>query len=603
MFRFQSIKGKLGAFSVLALAMVLLAAAAGWWSIDRLSEIARSNLDAASAIKNQKQADMMHDAIRSDVMAGLLALAKQDPAAIQEAKQDLLMHVDEFDASLKTLKTLPLSDTVRSAVDLVMPGLNAYAQSANQILATALSGREPPTAEISGFQSAFEVLEQSMGDLGDQIESEAQAGFATTDRLTSMTHYLMAGVAGVAAILLFLVSSAFSSSIVNPILCALKMAEAVASGDLTFKSVVRNSDETGQLLLALQKMSDSLTNTVTQVRSATDNINTASAEIASGNQDLSARTEQAASNLEETAASMEQLTSTVRQSADSARQANQLAASASEIAVRGGQVVGQVVTTMDEINHSSKKISDIIGVIDAIAFQTNILALNAAVEAARAGEQGRGFAVVAGEVRNLAQRSAEAAKEIKGLIGSSVDRVETGSRLVAEAGQTMNEIVGSVQRVSDIIGEITAASGEQSDGIGQVNVAVNQLDQMTQQNAALVEESAAAAESLKDQAARLAQVVQVFRLSSAPAPAALPAPVSARSAPPMRAPAGTPRTSRASAPVASRPQVTVASATSPQRAPEVRAPAVTTQVSTPLPTATRSKAAAAKVDEGDWESF
>ncbi|MDM7949084.1 methyl-accepting chemotaxis protein [Hydrogenophaga sp.] len=392
-------------------------------------------------------------------------------------------------------------------------------------------------------------------------------------------------------------------SICKPLDEAKRLAEAITQGDLTQRVPVTGKDELTGLMQALGGMQLSLVRIVGEVRSSTDNISTASAEIASGNQDLSARTEQAASNLEETAASMEQLTSTVRQSADSARQANQLAASASEIAVRGGQVVGQVVTTMDEINHSSKKISDIIGVIDAIAFQTNILALNAAVEAARAGEQGRGFAVVAGEVRNLAQRSAEAAKEIKGLIGSSVDRVETGSRLVAEAGQTMNEIVGSVQRVSDIIGEITAASGEQSDGIGQVNVAVNQLDQMTQQNAALVEESAAAAESLKDQAARLAQVVQVFRLSSAPAPAALPAPVSARSAPPMRAPAGTPRTSRASAPVASRPQVTVASATSPQRAPEVRAPAVTTQVSTPLPTATRSKAAAAKVDEGDWESF
>ena len=252
----------------------------------------------------------------------------------------------------------------------------------------------------------------------------------------------------------------------------------------------------------------------TSVQASATQIEVASREISTGNNDLSARTEQAASNLEETAASMEELTSTVRQSADAARQANQLASSAAEIAARGGQVVGQVVTTMDEINHSSKKISDIIGVIDGIAFQTNILALNAAVEAARAGEQGRGFAVVAGEVRNLAQRSAEAAKEIKGLIGASVDKVEAGSKLVADAGQTMSEIVGSVQRVSDIIGEITAASGEQSDGIGQVNVAVTQLDQMTQQNAALVEESAAAAESLKDQAQRLAQVIQIFRFEA-----------------------------------------------------------------------------------------
>ncbi|QCB47704.1 methyl-accepting chemotaxis protein [Hydrogenophaga sp. PAMC20947] len=285
----------------------------------------------------------------------------------------------------------------------------------------------------------------------------------------------------------------------------------IADGDLS--GALPTVRDPQSLMGALVTMQRSMQELVTQVHQASAGIHGASSEIASGNQDLSARTEQAASNLEETAASMEQLTSTVRQSADAARQANQLAASASAIAVRGGQVVGEVVTTMEAINHSSKKISDIIGVIDGIAFQTNILALNAAVEAARAGEQGRGFAVVAGEVRNLAQRSAEAAKEIKSLIGASVDKVEAGSRLVADAGQTMSEIVGSVQRVSDIIGEITAAAGEQSDGIGQVNVAVNQLDQMTQQNAALVEESAAAAESLKDQANRLAQVIQVFRLS------------------------------------------------------------------------------------------
>ncbi|WP_382152796.1 methyl-accepting chemotaxis protein [Hydrogenophaga sp. ANAO-22] len=284
----------------------------------------------------------------------------------------------------------------------------------------------------------------------------------------------------------------------------------IADGDLS--GATPPAQDPNSLMGALSAMQTSMRTLVGQVQQSSGGIDVASGEIASGNQDLSARTEQAASNLQETAASMEQLTSTVRQSADAARQANQLAASAAEIAVRGGEVVGQVVTTMDEINHSSKKISDIIGVIDGIAFQTNILALNAAVEAARAGEQGRGFAVVAGEVRNLAQRSAQAAKEIKGLIGASVDKVETGSRLVADAGQTMSEIVGSVQRVSDIIGEITAAAGEQSDGIGQVNVAVTQLDQMTQQNAALVEESAAAAESLKDQARRLAGVVQLFRL-------------------------------------------------------------------------------------------
>ncbi|NUP88094.1 MAG: chemotaxis protein, partial [Burkholderiaceae bacterium] len=249
-----------------------------------------------------------------------------------------------------------------------------------------------------------------------------------------------------------------------------------------------------------------------EIRQTADSIQVASTEVATGNQDLSQRTEQAASNLQQTASSMEQLTATVRQSADAAAQANQLAASAAEVAQRGGQVVQQVVTTMDAINASSKKIADIIGVIDGIAFQTNILALNAAVEAARAGEQGRGFAVVAGEVRSLAQRSAEAAREIKALIGNSVDKVETGSRLVTDAGSTMNEIVASVQRVTDIIGEITAASSEQSAGLGTINVSVVQLDQMTQQNAALVEESAAAAESLRDQASRLAGLVATFRL-------------------------------------------------------------------------------------------
>ena len=266
---------------------------------------------------------------------------------------------------------------------------------------------------------------------------------------------------------------------------------------------------------ALFDMQASLRNLVGQVRNSTNSISTASSEIATGNQDLSQRTEQTASNLQQAASSMDQLTGTVKQSAESARQANQLASSAAEVAARGGTVVSQVVSTMTEINTASKKISDIIGVIDGIAFQTNILALNAAVEAARAGEQGRGFAVVAGEVRSLAQRSAQAAREIKTLIGASVEKVESGSRLVSDAGRTMNEIVGSVQRVSDIIGEITAAAAEQSDGIEQVNSSVTQLDQMTQQNAALVQESAAAAESLKGQAASLAQVVGTFRLKHA----------------------------------------------------------------------------------------
>ena len=293
---------------------------------------------------------------------------------------------------------------------------------------------------------------------------------------------------------------------------AQELAERIASGDLSRDVAAMNQDEVGQLVGAMGRMQDSLRGLVRQVQDAAGNISTASSEIASGNHDLSHRTEQTAANLEETASSMEVLTSTVQQSAQASRQASNFASTAAEVAARGGAVVSQVVTTMDQITTSSRKIADITGVIDSIAFQTNILALNAAVEAARAGEQGRGFAVVASEVRNLAQRSAEAAKEIKGLIGSSVERVEDGSRLVSQAGQTMTEIVSSVRRVSDIIAEITASSAEQSDNIGQISQSVTQLDQMTQQNAALVEESTAASESLREQAHHLNSAVSQFKL-------------------------------------------------------------------------------------------
>ena len=301
--------------------------------------------------------------------------------------------------------------------------------------------------------------------------------------------------------------------IVRPLRTAVEVARKVADGDLTAQIDASARDETGQLLQALKDMNTSLLNIVGEVRSGTDSIATSSTQIAAGNQDLSSRTEEQAGSLEETASSMEELTSTVKQNADNARQANQLAASAAQVAVKGGEVVAQVVGTMESINASSNKIVDIISVIDGIAFQTNILALNAAVEAARAGEQGRGFAVVASEVRNLAQRSASAAKEIKTLIGASVEQVNAGSMLVAQAGSTMNDIVDSVQRVSDIITEITAASSEQSVGIDEINRAIGQMDAVTQQNAALVEESAAAAESMQHQAHNLAQVVSVFKLN------------------------------------------------------------------------------------------
>jgi methyl-accepting chemotaxis protein len=345
--------------------------------------------------------------------------------------------------------------------------------------------------------------------LQKRLIGEATATAAATKRNAMAAEMALVAVALAAG---SLIAWRITRGVTRPLGRAVAVAERIAEGDLTSEVRAERDDETGRLLQAIASMQDRLSALVGHIRLAADAIETASSEVASGNQDLSQRTEQAASNLQQTASSMEQLTGTVKQSAEAARQANQLASSAAEVAARGGSVVSDVVTTMDQITHSSKKIADIIGVIDGIAFQTNILALNAAVEAARAGEQGRGFAVVAGEVRSLAGRSAEAAKEIKSLIGASVERVETGSRLVAAAGATMKEIVGSVQRVSDIIAAITASSAEQSEGIGQVNTAVTQLDQMTQQNAALVEEGAAAAESLKEQAQRLAQMVGTFRV-------------------------------------------------------------------------------------------
>jgi len=301
-------------------------------------------------------------------------------------------------------------------------------------------------------------------------------------------------------------------SITTPTARALALAETVAAGDLTTELEVQGQDEVSQLLRALGRMNDNLAQIVAQVRNSADSIATGSSEIAAGSADLAQRTEQQAANLEETAASMDEMNASVRQNADAARNAAQLAGGASKVASEGGDAVGQVVSTMNDISSSSKKIADIIGVIDAIAFQTNILALNAAVEAARAGEQGRGFAVVASEVRSLAGRSAQAAKEIKTLIGQSVEQVDAGTRLVAQAGNTMQDMVLQVQRVTELVSAIDAASGEQAKGVSQVAEAVNQLDQVTQQNAALVEQSAAAAESLKDQASKLSEAVSVFRL-------------------------------------------------------------------------------------------
>ncbi|MHB8947733.1 MAG: methyl-accepting chemotaxis protein [Rhodoferax sp.] len=365
------------------------------------------------------------------------------------------------------------------------------------------------------YEPAMSAYQKSQRDF---VAMQEQAYEKTRLQYAQRAKELMAMASGLMALLVAAILAGAAwliRSIRQPLLGANALAARIAQGDLSMQIDTSRGDEFGDLMKSLAAMNESLGRMVHQVRQSTDSIATASAEIATGNNDLAQRTEQTSSNLQSTASSMDQLTTTVQQSADNARQASTLAANASSVAEKGGAVVQQVVLTMEEINTSSKKIADIIGVIDGIAFQTNILALNAAVEAARAGEQGRGFAVVASEVRSLAQRSAEAAKEIKTLIGTSVDKVASGTKLVSDAGTTMSDIVQSVRKVADVISEITAASNEQSSGIAHVNQAIGNLDQMTQQNAALVEESAAAAESLREQASQLAQAVSVFKISSA----------------------------------------------------------------------------------------
>ncbi|OWQ93396.1 hypothetical protein CDN99_02640 [Roseateles aquatilis] len=362
------------------------------------------------------------------------------------------------------------------------------------------------------YAPSVKVYLDAIGQFVAMQEQRAEAARqASLDARSALRWQAALGALVIAAVGL-VTAWLLSRAIVTPMAQAVQVAEAVAAGDL--RSVIQHDsrDETGQLLSALKRMNESLSGIVGQVRQSSDSIATGTGEIATGNADLSQRTEQQAANLEETAASMEQLTATVKQNAETARTATQLAQSASTVAVEGGQAVQQVVTVMRQIDESSRRITDIIGTIEGIAFQTNILALNAAVEAARAGEQGRGFAVVASEVRALAQRSAAAAKEIKTLIGDSGAKVEAGTRLAGNAGDTMGQIVDRVKQVSDLIAEISAASVEQSQGIDQVGDAISQLDQVTQQNAALVEESAAAADSLKQQAAQLNQAVAIFRL-------------------------------------------------------------------------------------------
>ena len=398
--------------------------------------------------------------------------------------------------------------------------IDAYMKSfelvASRVKEGAFDNASAASKLMLRVNSDFKQAEDILLAANEALSKRSAALREQFSREGAVALWLFGGIA-LAAVLVALVSGwRATRAIVSPLRDAVQVAKSVAAGDLTAARPPTRHDEIGELQVALIDMTRQLQRLIGEVRAASARIGTASGEIALGNSDLSSRTEQQAASLQQTTSSMQQLTDTVGTNAQSAQQADTLAQSASEVAQRGGAVVEQVVSTMQEIADSSKRIADIIGVIDGIAFQTNILALNAAVEAARAGEQGRGFAVVAGEVRSLAKQSADAARQIKTLIGASVARVESGSRLVVDAGSTMREIVVSVQRVTDIIGEISAATGGQTSEIGQVNAAMGSLDEMTQQNAALVEQSTAAAESLKEQAARLAAAIDAFHLDTRP---------------------------------------------------------------------------------------
>jgi methyl-accepting chemotaxis protein len=453
---------------------------------------------------------------REDARRTLALFILPDRATRAKSYEQIDADKKTIDNALLTLNKYLDSPEEKALLEKIQASRTAYSASFIKVAELIEADQRDQAAKMMNEETspALDALLTNIRALVDLQKKvlENNGANAQHDIQTSRIEMIALGV--IALLVSIGLSYLIGRWITVPLNQAVTVAQTVAAGDLSSSIDTNGKSETAQLMQALKEMNDSLSRTVGQVRLGTESISTASSQIASGNMDLSGRTESQASALEQTASSMEQLTTTVKQNVDNAQQANHLVMSASDVAVKGGEVVGKVVETMGSIKESSRKIVDIIGVIDSIAFQTNILALNAAVEAARAGEQGRGFAVVATEVRNLAQRSASAAKEIKGLIGDSVDKVDEGSKLVDNAGMTMNEIVTSVQHVADIMSEITSASQEQSAGIEQVNQAIAQMDEMTQQNAALVEQAAAAAQSMQDQAKTLLHAVSIFKLSN-----------------------------------------------------------------------------------------
>jgi methyl-accepting chemotaxis protein len=505
-----SLRTRLGLGFGAVLLLTAMIALGGWLQLNQ----SRDAIEAMTQANARAQDTQHWQGLTSVNVARTLAIAKSGNNEAVKSHFDPLMKATS--AEISTIQKR-LEETTTEEGKSVFADVAAkrkhYIDSRNAIF--ALLDIEDPGAMEALDSVLMPAAQQYLAAINAYEEKQQQiaAELATSsDRRAAQAQWLLLGLTLVCLGVGAAVAYMMARSVVKPLIEVTRVTREIAAGDLTHHVQVRGNDEVAETLKALVEMQQSLQRVVGDVRSATDSITIASSEVAAGSQDLSGRTEQAASNLQETASSMEHISGTIQHSSDAARTANQLASSAASAASQGGEVVSRVVSTMDAIAQGSRRIADIIGVIDGIAFQTNILALNAAVEAARAGEQGRGFAVVASEVRALAHRVAEAAKEIKTLIGISVEQVDAGSSLVQEAGASMAHIVDAVQRVSDVISEISAAATEQSDGIAQVNMAVTHLDQMTQQNAALVEQSAAAAESLKDQATRLSQVVSVFKL-------------------------------------------------------------------------------------------
>ncbi len=505
------------------LVVLMFIVALGGFSIAQLAQVNQSSTDIARnwlpSIDTLSKISLALARSRSFDMQQVLTEDKKEEQAARERGNNQMAVLEKELAHYATLVSEPRE---KELFPEIQRNFTAYKAAHDRMEKLFIDGQKQAAYAVLMTDSTpvYRKLQDQINELSAVNSKGAAASEQQASTVYEQARMAIFALIATCVVLAMTLSWWIARLVARPLTQAVSIARQVAEGDLTAR-IPENTgrDETAQLIGALKQMNDNLLTIVQEVRIGTDTISTASAEIATGNMDLSSRTEQQAGALEETASAMEELTSTVRQNSDNARQANQLAVTASEVAQAGGQVVGKVVHTMDAINESSRKIADIIGVIDGIAFQTNILALNAAVEAARAGEQGRGFAVVASEVRSLAQRSASAAHEIKALIDDSVSKVDTGTKLVGEAGQTMDEVVASVKRVSDIVAEITAAGAEQSQGIEQINNAVVHMDENTQQNAALVEQAAAAAKALQEQAARLSQTVGVFRLDASDVPA------------------------------------------------------------------------------------